>query len=45
MPSDPDLRAALGVDTVHGVPSISDPLDQDADRVNLGLDPIVTVEL
>jgi hypothetical protein len=43
--SDPDMRAVLGVDAVRGVSSISDPSDQGADRVNLGLDPIVIVTL
>ena len=41
--SDPDLRAVLRVDAVHGVPSIYDPSDQDVDHVNLGLDLIETV--
>jgi hypothetical protein len=44
-PYNPDLRAMLGLDAVHCVSSISDPSDQDTDRVNLGLDPIVTVRL
>lgn len=43
VPSDLDLRAVLGVDVVHGVPSIYDPSDQDTDLVNLGLDLIETV--